>query len=296
MGILKSLGVRDTTTWTVRRYKLPNYDKEALNSAMQAWVKQQGLSMKYARGWYVNDIMDTYFVPPEAYDRGEESLAIHYFAPYLYVYTSHYLPPALSRINEEVIAAYVNTRGGETIPQGPYTFTRLKALSPQKQFEKLINRSGSQLPQGTLKEISESRKRSETIPPEEVDVPAGVTRKYGSEKMIERTLKIESSEMLSAEIRTGELPKAILDASIRGTIQQTTGNTYAQSEKVTDEMTLNGGEKGRKYKLFWEDVWLEGTAEVLQNNTRRIVPFKFLKKSELQARQIDSKTGRELRI
>jgi hypothetical protein len=280
------MGIFDTTTWTVRRYYLSRYEEKALDSAIQAWVKQQGLNIKRARGPYLDDVLETYFIPPEAYNRGQGSLAVRYDAPILYVYTSHYLPGAVTSIDEE-IATYADIRGGRANSTDPHTFSRSKLFSPHRAFKKLVKSSPSQEPLIRVKELSEIRKPAEMAPTEQVDVAPGAKETFTRTRRSERTLNIEWSETLSAELSARFEP--LLNASVRGEIQEKRTTVYTESEELTRAIELPGGEKGRKYELFWNEVWVKGKVEILwENKTMEILPFECQVGAERASRLIDS--------
>jgi hypothetical protein len=107
----------------------------------------------------------------------------------------------------------------------------------------------------TIKELSESRKQSETASTQRVHVPAGVTqeftvtRQFSHSVTIEHTPSLESTVMGSAEFSTEV--QGILSAAVRKAIQEKRGTKYAESETRTQTIQLVGGEEDRDYELFW---------------------------------------------
>jgi hypothetical protein len=281
------MGIRDTTTWTVRRYYLSTYDEKALDSDIQAWVKQQGLSIKRAPGLFLDDIMDTtYFIPLEAYNRGQASLAIRYLVPILYVYTSHHLPDAVRRINE-IIATYSDTRGGRGNSKDPRTFRKSKLLSPHKAFEKLDESSPAQEGLKIIVTYSETRVRDEMRPTEQYLVAPWAKEIITRSRTIQDAINIEWSEMRSAELSATF--KAFLNTKISGTIQKKRATSHTESEQLSKTIELPGGERGRKYELFWNNVWLKGEVKILwDNKTMEILPFECLDRVERASGVIDS--------
>lgn len=112
-----------------------------------------------------------------------------------------------------------------------------------------------------------------------VDVPNGVTIKVKRIRTVEHTLSIEWAAVLSAKGEVGI--KQLVSASIQGEIQRIKGYTLQQTESLEYEVTLNG-ERDNQYKLVWVDIWLKGTADIVDGNNSYSQPFQFRDRTELK--------------
>jgi hypothetical protein len=273
------------TVWSLRKYYLRDYDSDLLHAAITNWAKRQGLITFYRSSSFFSDGIRLAYMTLLT----SPFLLIHYEMHTLFVFTSNRLPSALANIHQEVIIPHVAGRGGAPVEEAPLIVETLFE-SPVKKLKELPQEHSRQ-PSAVHAQTEPSyvihlQSDLEVVEAtaQVVSVPPGVSITVTRSRTVEHTVNVNWTA--SADIDVGL--RSIITASIHGKIEQVQGNTYQQSETITYDVELEGGDKGRNYKLAFFDAWRKGVAEVQRGNQVSIVPFQFRERAELKVIPLES--------
>lgn len=275
------MNVLPTVHWVTRRYRLSDFDEKELNASVKTWVRERGFSVVAMPKF---DLLKHYWAKSYSIATSWRSLLtkltialyVGYRAPFLYVFSTSHLPPALSNIFDEVFTAYAHGRAGDLVQETPLAFsTSYLMTSPLSYFESLKVDYSLQV------RLEPQLERIETAT-EEIHVPVGVNVTVKRSRTVKHAVEITMRETDGSEVKAGlKLGQLeILSATIRSEVQSQAGRRIEEAETIEYEVSLSG-DKSEAYRLAWADLVRVGVVEIHEAGTRTVLPFRCRERTEL---------------
>ena len=300
--------------WSIRRYKLSDFNSDKFYSAINAWTKQHGCGITYFRAppaillaytetlaaaisgttskSLIPKVEVNFFIASPgqlAILQTFSSFSICYQVDsILYAATTNHLPIECRELFNNFLAPWVLSQGGIVIDQQSLVLNsnRWICLSDHvRNLEKKTHTSGKysepvdkQNIQNVKVCLDSDFERIRTSA-ETIFVPLNVKITVRRSRTIEHTLDITLRNLKGENLNLGF--KDIIGASILTEVERQRGRSYTTSEKLEYEVELSG-DNACEYSLIWTDVWCTGTIKFTTNVITQVLPFRFRERSELE--------------